>query len=471
MGLPETSGCELATGERLFLGLLLAAFGVFGGVVELRGAFLQHRYTDLAVYLRAAWAARTGRDVYATAEERGLHYHYPLLLAVLLMPLAEPPLGSGEVGHVPFGVSVGLWYCLSLGFLALGIHRLASALEERAAASGGPPARRGSRAWWALRVVPLLACLPPTAEALSLGQVTPLLTLLCCGAAAAVLRRRSFEAGAWVAGAVCLKFIPAFLLVYPLWRRDGRCLAGCGLGLALGFVAVPAVALGPAQAYAASREWVEVLVLPGLGLADGADRADELLNVTATKSQSPLAVLHYTLHLGEATPPPRAAAAVRLAHWGVGGALLLLIFAAAGRGTARDGPTEALFFGLLVLGMLMLSPVCHPHYLGLLLPLTMALWADARFPRPQVRRRRALRGLLAFNGVAAFLPYLPGAKVLHLLGLPMYAALAVGAAALVVLVRHRSAEDAEEPVLLRLADAGGASRDVPEASRLHARAA
>ena len=39
---------------------LLAALVLFGGLVEFRSALLTRRMTDLDVYLRAAWAVRSG---------------------------------------------------------------------------------------------------------------------------------------------------------------------------------------------------------------------------------------------------------------------------------------------------------------------------------------------------------------------------------------------------------------------------
>jgi len=42
---------------------------------------------------------------------------------------------------------------------------------------------------------------------------------------------KSFQAGLWMAGPICLKVFPAFLLVYPFWRRDFRSLLPlCALG-------------------------------------------------------------------------------------------------------------------------------------------------------------------------------------------------------------------------------------------------
>ncbi len=49
--------------ERVFLYSLLALVIVFGGMVEMRSAFLSRRMGDLGCYLRPAWAAWVGEDI------------------------------------------------------------------------------------------------------------------------------------------------------------------------------------------------------------------------------------------------------------------------------------------------------------------------------------------------------------------------------------------------------------------------
>src|SRR5919201_3090377 len=101
-----------------------------------------------------------------------------------MAPLADPP--PGERGwYVPYAVSVGLWYVLSLLCLAPAVHWLASALEQVAADRGERLPSPGSPRWWLLRVLPLLTCLPAVGSSLARGQVSVLLLLLVCGMAAA----------------------------------------------------------------------------------------------------------------------------------------------------------------------------------------------------------------------------------------------------------------------------------------------
>ncbi len=86
----------------------------FGALVEMRSAFMQRRMTDLGVYLRAGWAARTGADIYDVTDANGWHFQYPPLFAILMAPLADPPAGTDRAGTVPYPVSVAIWYGLSV---------------------------------------------------------------------------------------------------------------------------------------------------------------------------------------------------------------------------------------------------------------------------------------------------------------------------------------------------------------------
>ena len=88
------SGWEKAALWGLFVLLLL-----FGAIVENRSAFLRRRMTDADCYFRAAWAVRTGIDIYSVSETNGWHYTYAPLLAIALVPLASPPPGADEIGR------------------------------------------------------------------------------------------------------------------------------------------------------------------------------------------------------------------------------------------------------------------------------------------------------------------------------------------------------------------------------------
>jgi alpha-1,2-mannosyltransferase len=429
----RTPAARLRTWEKLGLVLFFAALVAFGVLVEVRSVFLKRRMGDLGVFLRAAWAVRAGADLYAVTDENEWHYHYPPLFAILLTPLADPPADADAGGTVPYPVSVAVWYVFSVLCLATASHGLARALERRSTDPVLRAQRPGSRGWWRLRVIPVLVCLPPIGGTLMRGQANLLILALLCGVIALTLLDRRLLAGVCLAGAICLKIFPALLLLYPLWRRDGRCLAGCALGLLLGLVVVPVLALGPARTWSAYEEWTEVLLRPALARGTDQSRAKELIEVTATDSQSLLAVWHNALHPDRYQRPPVASPTVRRAHWLAGGLLLLVTLAAGGRKAASAAWAEVAFFGLLLLVNILLSPVCHLHYFCLLLPLVMGLVAGDWECRASFNV--GLHWLLVFGlaVVATAVPHLPGMEVPRDVGVATYGTLLLWLAGVSVL--------------------------------------
>src|SRR5207244_155765 len=135
---------------------------------------------------------------------------------------------------------------------------------------------------------------------------------------------------------------------------------------------VPLAVFGPRQTAAYYREWHEVLVQPALTEGGNQSRAKELIDVTATDSQSFLAVTHNTLHVDRARRPAVASPSVRLMHWALGGTFTALLLLAFGTSRRPAGDEVVLLGGLIVL-MILLSPVCHLHYFALVLPLAAGL--------------------------------------------------------------------------------------------------
>jgi hypothetical protein len=426
----------LSPGQRRGLIGLCVAFALFCGLVEFRSAFLIHRKGDLNVFLRAGWAVRSGADLYDVTDDNGFHYNYPPFLAVLVAPLADPPTGFDRSGMLPWPVSVAVWYALSLLCLAVAVHHLAGALEQT---SPDPAVRlqpRGCRRWWALRIVPILACLVPVGHTLMRGQANLLVLALLCGCLAAVLRGRRFLGGLCLAGAVCLKVFPAFLILFPLWRRDGRCLAGCAAGLVLGLAVVPLAALGPVRTWECYEKFLAVTLEPGMGVGSDESRARELTNVTATDSQSLLAVLHNSLNYNPATRPPKASPAVRISTMLAGAALTGLTLLAAGWRRNDEPLAVVLLFASLVVNMLLLSPVCHLHYFCLVVPLAMALLAKRWERQETLALGTALTLALVFNAVANLLPQFPRFQGLRDVGVAMYATLLLWTVGIVLLWRR-----------------------------------
>ena len=425
--------------ERWLIALGLPALAIgFGWVTLARSAFMSRPMTDADVFFRAAWAVRSGADLYTITDVNGWHYLYPSLFAVLMWPFANPPPGEAMPLTMPFAVSVALWYACGIAFLALAAHWLARAVElssDDPAVCHTPPF---CRRWWSLRIWPVLIGLVAIGSTLSRGQVGTLLLMLLAGMLLSAVRGHRFRAGLWLAAAITLKVIPAFLLLYPLWRRDARWLTGSAVGLVLGLVLLPSLALGPAKAWEYNRRWLDVMVLERLGPAEAASRFDELHTMRKIDNQSPLSVIHHWQHFG--TPldarPTQPTAATKLAHLAVAAAATLATLWAAGLWRTRSASGREhlpLVIGLLLNVMLLASPVTHPDYFILVIPTIAALWSLAL-----ENRRSADAPSLAWLAVAVYvlahvLPRFESLWELKMYGLAMFAGLGVWALGLTVL--------------------------------------
>jgi alpha-1,2-mannosyltransferase len=412
----------------------------FGVNVEVRSDFLNTRRTDFDVYLRAAWAMRTGHDPYTITDNRGWHYLYPPLFAIALIPLADPPPGQSRAGMMPFGVAVAIWYVLNLILVGWAVNHLAAAMERAVAARYGGIPPPGSRSWWALRILPMVICLPPIGVALERGQADLLLLAMLVGFIVAVMARRSLAAGMWLAAAICLKVIPLYLLIYPLWRRDWRMIAACALGVVIGIGIIPAALLGPAKAIRYTREWNHVLIAPAMFAGKDRSRARELLDINATDNQSFVALIHRWRNFDETLTIARRLRSRPLepwakpAHWCIAIVLTALtLLAASGRRAAAAPIHEELLVSCLMVLMVLSSPVSHLHYFSLLVPLAMGLMVAGRGAGVYPGRKWAW--LFAAVIASGALPLLPGLGALRDLGMASFGALALWSAGLLTMRR------------------------------------
>src|SRR5581483_7100752 len=156
--------------EWAILAATVALVTYYAVITEIRSCYLKRRMTDFDVYLRAAWAARAGGDMYAITDDNGWHYCYPPTFALVLAPLADPPAGVPRAGYLPYPVSVGIWIVASYGFAFWAAHALARRIV--------PAAIPGSRRWWSARVGPLLVCVGGIGYTIIHGQVNTLVAAL-----------------------------------------------------------------------------------------------------------------------------------------------------------------------------------------------------------------------------------------------------------------------------------------------------
>jgi hypothetical protein len=430
--------------ERRSLYLVLLLLIAFGVIVEIRCVFMPNRQTDLGVYLRAAWAARAGVNPYGVTDDNGWHFCYPPVISLLFMPLADAPPGADRTWMLPWAVSVVIWYLFSLACLFLAAHWLALTLE---AGSRDPALRNlpvGCRRWWFLRMFPVTICFVQIGSTLARGQVSLIIILCTAGALAALQHGRRVRSGLWLAAAACLKVIPAFLLLFPLWRRQWRTLAGAALGLAGSLVILPALYWGIPQALELNQQMIEAVLHPGLGRGGDQARADELTNVTATDNQSIQATLHnYQYWSRLEARPNQPASWTRWAHWLLGGALTLAVLGAAGWRGTEDSIQRLLFLGSLLLIMTLVTPVSHLHYFSMALPLVMGILAAALERRPgYLFPGWSTLSLLFLAGIGYALPSIPLWQKRREAGLPLIVSVLLLATATWLLWRRRHLSEA-----------------------------
>jgi hypothetical protein len=447
----------LARWEITLLVILSLLIVAFGGLTLKRSAFMERRMTDAGVYFRAGWALRVGLDPYQVRDNNWWTYLYPPPLAIVAMPLADPPSGAPRHAFISYPASVVIWYLFGVACLLASVHWTASALEatsrDARVRALGPQHRR----WWVDRTLPMLVCLPAIGSTISRGQVNLIMlaSLAAMGASLVGARlwslratrdgvrvpSRPVSAGAWLAVAACVKMYPAYIGLYALASIKNRVLVGMVGGAIIAtialMVALPAVVLGPQRMAEVNRSFFESMLLPHLGIAkpDGVDKVDELQH--ATGNQSFMAVIHGTRHLADVLreskiPPTRNE---RLAHAALSviitAVTLVAILRAMRRNRTSGEPTptrdDLLAIATLATAMLPISPVCHNHYFALHMPLIAALIARQMDRQLHVDLNPRAWALIAFYLLAAILPRLPGLEALRPLGMSMYAGLALWA--------------------------------------------
>jgi len=452
----------LSGAEKIVLWALLALAIAFGVIVEIRSACLQSRHTDLDVYLRGAWTIRSGEgDLYKTNDDNNWPYLYPPLFAILMIPLADPPAHVSRAGYVPFAFSVGLWYVVCLACLGWGGHAMANACQRAWNASFS----QFSRGWWALRMVPLLVCLPGIGSDLARGQVNMLVLLLLGLMIASAMRgtsQGSRRAGIFLGVAICLKVIPVFFLIYPLWRRDWRWLSTSAVVVVVGLFAIPLAVLGPARTSHYYQEFSQITL--GSALLDQGDQLHVAETSNTADNQSLMAIIQNTLfsHENRIFVPAYYTHKIRLAVLLIGVLLVGATFAGAWRpdpSIPSDSPfiarRAALRLSTLILVMLLMSPVCHMAYFGLCLPLVMALLATFLEPPslqntvgspPRIDRwYKLLLAALAANVLVGLFVRLPGFDPLRHMGLAMYGTLLLWWVGICAIRREKPAVRASAP--------------------------
>lgn len=274
---------------------------------------------------------------------------------------------------------MAIWYFFTLAIGIAGIAILARAVEDPSKNLAAGRGRRFSQLWWTLRVAPMLILLPAIGWSQSRGQVGLLIGFFLCCVVASILKGRRFRAGLWLAAAICVKVIPALLLAFPLWRRDWRMLSGCAMGLLVGLILVPVIALGPHRTAASYKSFYRETLLAGIKGDPGGSRGGELTGITGTTSASPMVVLHNIMYPDRNSRPKVAHPGVRAAHWVMAFIMLAITLLASGwkgrwySGKVQATITDVTSMSALIPLMFMASPVFHPFYVAMAVPLVLVL--------------------------------------------------------------------------------------------------
>src|SRR5688572_18111265 len=150
-------------------------------------------------------------------------YPNPPIMALLLRPLAELPPLAGALA----------WFYLKVGMALLSFAAVFRVVED----PGRPfPA-------WA-KALTVLLILRTVHDDLSHGNVNLFILFLVAGSLFAFRHGRDLLAGVLLALAIACKVTPALFIGYFLWKRAGKVLAGCALGLVLFLFLVPGCVLG-----------------------------------------------------------------------------------------------------------------------------------------------------------------------------------------------------------------------------------
>lgn len=389
--------------ETVLVAVLFFFLLFFADIVQIRSAFLTRVMGDADCFFRAGWAAKVGKSIYEVTDPNGWHYNYPPLFAITMIPLADPPPGENRDGCLPYPISISIFYKVSLLSLFLGVFSLARAYEKQF-----PVVFENLRIkkWYYLRIFAIVVCLSPIAHTLMRGQVNLFLLMMICLAIGFQMSNNSFLSGIMIAGSICLKVFPVFLLIVPVWRKDYKQLAGCLVGLVLGLVVIPVSVMGVEKTKTAYSDFYNVLIGPSLGISGDNTRGVELTNLNSTDNHSVLAFLHGIEHPDFSKKPAKPSLVIKIVH--ILMSILFLGWLLWSKGLPKKGSAmeDSHFLALASLLMVLICPVSHSQYFVLALPLVMSILVFSWFSSKRVISPW-LGFFFLFYIVANLLPLLP----------------------------------------------------------------
>jgi len=281
--------------------------------------------------------------------------------------------------------------------------------------------------WALLPLVTFLLLCGPFRQQVIQGQLNLVLLLLLTGTWAADRSGRPLLAGTLLGAATAIKLFPGFLVLYLLLRRDWRAVAAAAVSFTI-LTGLTAGVLGTA----AYRDYVGN-VLPQL-----APYESDWLNASFAGFWSRL--FNPTSHQNSVIPlwhsPALAGAGTLVCRLAV---VALLVW---GLRQMRTPGDRDLGFGLVLVGMLLVSPVCWDHYFLLLFLPVLVLWQRLRGAGPARWLFVVIPAVFCINMKLYYARLIPPglvggtagpAQALTVVALPFYALLAMFVVGLVVL--------------------------------------
>lgn len=324
-----------------------------------------------------------GENIYAAEHVRDGEPPFPTtpIVALALFPLLEmPPLP----GAIVFAIIKIIMAALAVRWAIL----LAIGSPARA-----PPA-------WAIALVVVLTARPIISD-IQHGNINLLVLFLVMAGLWLFARERPMWGGILIGIATVVKVTPGLLILYFLWKREWRVVMGCVIGMAAA-VALPAVILGSRANYDMHFSWFEAMILPFVSSGG----------------------THYTVHINQSLPglflrlttesqgvkvgdgdemipinflSLDVSTALTMVKVMLLGVVAWLAFVCRTRGPRRDDWRLACEWGLILIGMLIISErTWKHHYVTIVLPVACVVMHLAMRAPPCALRRYLIVTLVGF---------------------------------------------------------------------------
>lgn len=227
---------------------------------------------------------------------------------------------------------------------------------------------------------------------------------------------RDWLAGLPLAAAICLKMTPALFLLYWLYQRNWKLLAGTVVALAVFGVVIPAAAVGPRRFATLTDTWYRNMIRPGL--VKGSWYPEHInQSLSGVLSRYFLDGRNGDIYWGPDDDPhyrgrqhgwiTLAALPEGAVRWVLricqAAIVALMAWAVGWRKLPRDDGRRALHYGLVLLGMMLLNQRTWNHHAAVLLPAGLAIWQAVAFGRVSRRRRALTLGLAIVAGCCVWL--------------------------------------------------------------------